>query len=146
MTLGGVLKPSCQAYPCIVSEYILSSTSLKDGSRVFIVAHRTGHFIEAYEVTLYRVWADKSISLNWLGYEDGYWWWCNLRPGRPGVIEVRAFGGLMAEYEISTGNVKWLGAGVWFQVAGRELRLAARPAARFSSQSMDKPLSGDGEL
>lgn len=87
---------------------MLASAKLADASSVFIIAHRTGHFIDAYEVTLYRVSSPNDIYINWLGYEDGYWWGCNLKFGvKSNILEIHAFGRLMAEYDISTGNVKW---------------------------------------
>jgi hypothetical protein len=94
----------------IGDDRVLASTNLADGSKVLIVLHRNKNPIEAYEVTLYRVWADNNISLNWLGYEDGYWWGCHLKPGKTDTLEIHAFGGLLAQYVISTGAVYWSGS------------------------------------
>lgn len=89
-------------------DLVLASAKLSDASRVFIMAHRTGHLIDAYEVTLYRVSPTNGITINWLGYEDGYWWRCGLSYGNnSNILEIHAFGGLMAEYDITSGDIKW---------------------------------------
>lgn len=87
---------------------ILSSLTLTNGSKLFLVAHRTGHPIEAYKVSLFRVEPDKSVFVNWLGFEDGYWWGASLSDNpATGKVQIRAFGGLIGEYSVAAGSVKF---------------------------------------
>ena len=88
---------------------ILSSTLLTNGSRPFLVAHRTGHPIDAYEVSLFRVDQSTNVFVNWLGHEDGYWWWASLVAGPAGdKVRIRAFGTILAVYSVADGSVTWI--------------------------------------
>jgi hypothetical protein len=87
---------------------VLSTLTLTNGSKLFLVARRTGHPIEAYEVSLFRVESDKSVFVNWLGFEDGYWWGASLSDNpTTGKVKIRAFGGLIGEYSVSAGSVRF---------------------------------------
>ena len=89
---------------------ILSSIGLTNGSKLFLVAHRTGHPIDAYEVSLFRVESDRSVFVNWLGFEDGYWWGASLvAESAAGKVKIRAFGGVIGEYSVMDGSVKLAG-------------------------------------
>lgn len=85
---------------------ILSAVPLTNGSRLFLVARRTGHPIDAYEVSLFRVDPETNVFVTWLGYEDGYWWGASLQnDSTSGRVKIRAFGAVMGEYSSSEGTV-----------------------------------------
>lgn len=89
---------------------ILSSTVLTNGNRLFLVAHRTGHPIDAYEVNLFRVDQNTNVFVSWLGYEDGYWWGGALLPEWSGdKVKIQVFGGTVGEYTVTDGSVSWFG-------------------------------------
>lgn len=87
---------------------ILSSLLLTNGSKLFLVAHRTGHAIDAYEVSLFRVDDMTNVFVSWLGYEDGYWWGGALSPEfSKNSVKIKVFGGTVATYSLSNDSVIW---------------------------------------
>jgi hypothetical protein len=80
-------------------DILLSRMTLANGAQLFVVGHRTAHFIDAYEVTLYRVEANGDAFRYYLGHEESYWWACSIRPATSsGAIEIRADGQVVARY------------------------------------------------
>jgi len=87
---------------------ILSSTVLSNGSRIYVVAHRTGHLIDAYEVSLYRVDQSTNVFVCFLGHQEAFWWGSSLQASSSSdVVEIRAFWQMVANYSVSNGSVTW---------------------------------------
>jgi len=80
-------------------DLLLATLSDSDGARFYVIAHRTDHLIDAYEVTLYRVTLGKDAWSYYLAFEDGFWWGCTLgwSKGRK-ELEIRANGTIAARY------------------------------------------------
>jgi hypothetical protein len=121
---------------------ILSSTVLTNGSRLFLVAHRTGHPIDAYEVSLFRVDQNTNVFVSWLGYEDGYWWGGALLPEWSGdKVKIQVFGGTIGVYSVPNGSVSWLGGGITnirsHKIDGVKI-MEPIPAAILMNQSTSK--------
>jgi len=80
-------------------DILLSQLSLTNGSRFFVVAHRTENLIDAYEVTFYRVDQNGDTFAYYLAHEDSFWWGCTLRPAKDSrEIEIGADGAMAARY------------------------------------------------
>ena len=89
---------------------IMSSTSLTNGSKLFLVLHRTESLIDAYEVSLFRVDPATNVFISWLGYEDGYWWRGELVSDPPGdEVKVNVLGTTIATYSTSKDSTIWHG-------------------------------------
>jgi hypothetical protein len=87
---------------------ILSSLKLTNDNRLYLVAHRTGDFIDAYKVSLVRVDRDTNVFVSWLGHEDGYWWNASLVPDVTAEeVTIRAFGFDFGVYRLSDGIFRW---------------------------------------
>ena len=87
------------------ADKLLASTSLANGDTLFLVAHKTGDFVEAYEVSLYRVDETTNVFVAFLGHEEPFWWGASLRPSAvPDKIEIRAFWEIEAVYSIADGS------------------------------------------
>lgn len=86
---------------------ILSSVILTNGSSIHVAAHKTGHWIDAFSVNLYRV-EGTNISRYYLGHEEAFWWGCSLRP-RPAQdqLDIQAFGQTIAVYSIGADAIHW---------------------------------------
>ena len=87
---------------------ILGSTVLTGSNKLFLVAHRTGHPIDAYEVSLFRVDSETNVFVSWLGYEDGYWWGSSLHAETNGdKLDIEAFWQIVGTYSLSDGLIRW---------------------------------------
>lgn len=82
-------------------DVVLARFTVKNGVRLFIVAHRTRSVIEPYEVTLYRTEKNGDVFTYWMGYEDSFWWACSIRPSdSPSDLHIRADGFVAAIYHV----------------------------------------------
>src|SRR5439155_2453773 len=84
---------------------ILSYTNLTGGAKLYVVAHRTGHLTDAYEVCLYKVELQTNVSMCILGYKDSYWWGCSIRPNGSDKLDIRALWSVAATYWVRDGSV-----------------------------------------
>ena len=89
---------------------ILSSMLLTNGNRLVVVTHRTGHPIDAYEVTLYRIDQKTNVFAYYLGHEEAFWWGCSLRASSAtNKVQILAFWQPLAAYSIADDSVSWPG-------------------------------------
>lgn len=88
---------------------ILSAVTATNGATLCVVAHRTGHPIDAYEVNLYRIERNGDTFRYYLGNEESYWWGCSLGTvGQPAQVEIRCFWHPVAAYSFEADEVMWL--------------------------------------
>ncbi len=89
-------------------DVLCAELSLTNGSKLCVVAHRTGEFIDAYHVTLYLIEVNGEVLSYNLGDEDSFWWATSLRLGvDKKEIEIRSFGQFVAKYLIAEKSVAW---------------------------------------
>ena len=86
---------------------ILSKMLLADGRRLFIVAHRTAHLVDAYEVSLYRVDQATNFFVCFLGHEEGFWWGCSMLKESSSNIVIHAYWRKIARYSLDDGTLVW---------------------------------------
>lgn len=80
--------------------------SLPDGSKLSVISHRTGSFLEPYEVNLYRFWPDGASAADFLSHADSYWWGASIRTTSvPGRVEIRACWQLVATFDDKSNEV-----------------------------------------
>ena len=92
----------------IGEERILARQDLLDGDKLFVVTFRTKSLGEPYLVRLYRVEPSGKVAVNFLEYEEGYWWGCSLRPTIDGgKIIITALGTEYGTYDTTNRLVVW---------------------------------------
>ena len=90
-------------------DVVCSRLTMADGSSLYLVAHRTGQLIDAYQVFLYRIESSHYTYEYRLGNEDSFWWGSSLRKvGAEGTVEIRSFWQPVAKYVQNTGTLEWL--------------------------------------
>jgi hypothetical protein len=84
----------------------LDSILLTNRSQLFLVAHRTGHPVEAYEVCLYRVDQYTNVFVCFLGHAESFWWGSSLQHGNhKGEVRIAAFWSTVGVYSVPYGFV-----------------------------------------
>jgi hypothetical protein len=88
---------------------VLATRQLVNGDKLYIVAERTDSWVEPYQVRLYRLNQNSNWFVNFLTFEDSFWWKCRFEGSETdGQIGIVVSGTKIAAYSLSNSEVKWL--------------------------------------
>jgi hypothetical protein len=86
---------------------VMHSTVLPDGSRLILAQKANENWIEAFTVSLYRVYPDGKVHRWLIGFEESYWWLGRLRARTSNVVEIQSLGFSLCRYDLTTGLLTW---------------------------------------
>jgi hypothetical protein len=88
---------------------LLATRKLVNGDKLYILAERTDSWVEPYQVRLYRLNQNSNWFVNFLTFEDSFWWKCRFEGSETdGQIGIIVFNSKIAAYSLSNSEVKWL--------------------------------------
>ena len=87
---------------------LLARRRLSDGDTLYIIAHRSKSWAEPYEVRLFRLHQKTNCYVNFLAFEDSYWWGCRFAETETnGRVKIYVYGMEVAAYSLNDGSVSW---------------------------------------
>jgi hypothetical protein len=88
-------------------ERVRDTLKLKDGSKMFLAQKPNGNWGEPFSVYVYRVLPDGRVARCLVGYEESYWWFAKLRMKSTNVVDIRACGQSVCNYDLNGWTLTW---------------------------------------
>jgi hypothetical protein len=88
---------------------LLAMRQIANGDKLYVIAQRTDSWVEPYQVRLYRLSQNTNWFVNFLTFEDSFWWKCQFEGNeKDGEIGIVVCGTKIAAYSLSSAEIKWL--------------------------------------
>ena len=88
---------------------LLAMRQMVNGDKLYVIAQRTDSWVEPYQVRLYRLSQNTNWFVNFLTFEDSFWWKCRFEGNEnDGQIGIVVCGTKIAAYSLSNAEIKWL--------------------------------------